>query len=248
MRIDFVFFILLSFFFFFYCFYLVVVFFFFKQKTAYDMRISDWSSDVCSSDGCSSELVGWDGVLAPELQAIQLPAAQVLPELLLGIGHVAAQTACIPERGRWQRWFDCRHFAVPSPQPSPDGRGSQKRGLSSVVVGSGGLTVVISPYPHPSPLPEGEGAKGNSPRYSTPRFIWSRSMLSNRAWKLPSPKPSLPLRWMISKKIGPNAFVVKICSSLRWWVSGSASIRILFFASLGTSSPWLGTRWSITSK
>src|SRR3546814_6749994 len=28
-------------------------FFFFKQKTAYEMRISDWSSDVCSSDlGC----------------------------------------------------------------------------------------------------------------------------------------------------------------------------------------------------
>src|SRR3546814_11695010 len=27
-----------------------VVFFFFKQKTAYEMRISDWSSDVCSSD------------------------------------------------------------------------------------------------------------------------------------------------------------------------------------------------------
>src|SRR3546814_6743721 len=28
----------------------VIVFFFFKQKTAYEMRISDWSSDVCSSD------------------------------------------------------------------------------------------------------------------------------------------------------------------------------------------------------
>src|SRR3546814_19740830 len=28
-------------------------FFFFKQKTAYEMRISDWSSDVCSSD------LGW---------------------------------------------------------------------------------------------------------------------------------------------------------------------------------------------
>src|SRR3546814_6901147 len=27
-----------------------VMFFFFKQKTAYEMRISDWSSDVCSSD------------------------------------------------------------------------------------------------------------------------------------------------------------------------------------------------------
>src|SRR3546814_7265060 len=33
---------------------LVVIscFFFFKQKTAYEMRISDWSSDVCSSDLC----------------------------------------------------------------------------------------------------------------------------------------------------------------------------------------------------
>src|SRR3546814_10152741 len=27
-----------------------VIIFFFKQKTAYEMRISDWSSDVCSSD------------------------------------------------------------------------------------------------------------------------------------------------------------------------------------------------------
>src|SRR3546814_20257990 len=27
-----------------------MVFFFFKQKTAYELRISDWSSDVCSSD------------------------------------------------------------------------------------------------------------------------------------------------------------------------------------------------------
>src|SRR3546814_4696415 len=31
-----------------YCY--VFFFFFFKQKTAYEMRISDWSSDVCSSD------------------------------------------------------------------------------------------------------------------------------------------------------------------------------------------------------
>src|SRR3546814_1608927 len=29
---------------------LCVMFFFFKQKTAYELRISDWSSDVCSSD------------------------------------------------------------------------------------------------------------------------------------------------------------------------------------------------------
>src|SRR3546814_20282004 len=33
-------------------------FFFFKQKTAYEMRISDWSSDVCSSDLTDLSLVG----------------------------------------------------------------------------------------------------------------------------------------------------------------------------------------------
>src|SRR3546814_12312247 len=32
-------------------------FFFFKQKTAYEMRISDWSSDVCSSDLCKGTLI-----------------------------------------------------------------------------------------------------------------------------------------------------------------------------------------------
>src|SRR3546814_7853350 len=35
---------------FFVCWLCVLFFFFFKQKTAYEMRISDWSSDVCSSD------------------------------------------------------------------------------------------------------------------------------------------------------------------------------------------------------
>src|SRR3546814_7678567 len=33
------------------------MFFFFKQKTAYEMRISDWSSDVCSSDLVSMAVV-----------------------------------------------------------------------------------------------------------------------------------------------------------------------------------------------
>src|SRR3546814_2090093 len=32
------------------CIFSILCFFFFKQKTAYEMRISDWSSDVCSSD------------------------------------------------------------------------------------------------------------------------------------------------------------------------------------------------------
>src|SRR3546814_2302091 len=51
-----------------------VFFFFFKQKTAYEMRISDWSSDVCSSDLIVrralqsplrqiAENAGWDGAV-----------------------------------------------------------------------------------------------------------------------------------------------------------------------------------------
>src|SRR3546814_3838825 len=35
----------------------MVIIFMFKQKTAYEMRISDWSSDVCSSDLHDAELV-----------------------------------------------------------------------------------------------------------------------------------------------------------------------------------------------
>src|SRR3546814_5799209 len=50
-----------------------VVFFFFKQKTAYEMRISDWSSDVCSSDlGDRGQLlVGQDRVLLTRLRILE---------------------------------------------------------------------------------------------------------------------------------------------------------------------------------
>src|SRR3546814_17007861 len=48
-------------------------FFFIKQKTAYEMRISDWSSDVCSSDLATLERARIDGLfdtlcLGPRLQ------------------------------------------------------------------------------------------------------------------------------------------------------------------------------------
>src|SRR3546814_2567588 len=42
-------------------------FFFFKQKTAYELRISDWSSDVCSSD------------LIPVARKLWLPIAVPIP-------------------------------------------------------------------------------------------------------------------------------------------------------------------------
>src|SRR3546814_9424737 len=46
---------------------MLVFFFFFKQKTAYEMRISDWSSDVCSSDLTgdprdNTDGAGWEAI------------------------------------------------------------------------------------------------------------------------------------------------------------------------------------------
>src|SRR3546814_5050739 len=47
----------------------LLFFFFFKQKTAYEMRISDWSSDVCSSD-----LPGSHRFLLPQRAMVSQPS------------------------------------------------------------------------------------------------------------------------------------------------------------------------------
>src|SRR3546814_2572490 len=60
------------------------VFFFFKQKTAYEMRISDWSSDVCSSDLQAYNIARES--MSPSAAAAQLGfigLAQFLPLFLL---------------------------------------------------------------------------------------------------------------------------------------------------------------------
>src|SRR3546814_2834165 len=43
-------------------------FFFFKQKTAYEMRISDWSSDVCSSDLRAVKVPGLANIWVPPIR------------------------------------------------------------------------------------------------------------------------------------------------------------------------------------
>src|SRR3546814_1733452 len=57
--------------------------FFFKQKTAYEMRISDWSSDVCASDLLVEALLRGPDPL-PELQAVlandEIEVAQAILE------------------------------------------------------------------------------------------------------------------------------------------------------------------------
>src|SRR3546814_9225080 len=77
-------------------------FFFFKQKTAYEMRISDWSSDVCSSDllGYSDE--GYD--LPPlDVRYHEVPSdyaaagtdkrgqGLLVPDVALGLSSAAAE-------------------------------------------------------------------------------------------------------------------------------------------------------------
>src|SRR3546814_10003535 len=69
-------------------FFIFFFFFFFKQKTAYEMRISDWSSDVCSSDLCLNadvvvtriRLRGGcrDGVLVVDRDALRLGGAHAI--------------------------------------------------------------------------------------------------------------------------------------------------------------------------
>src|SRR3546814_8156951 len=56
------------------------MFFFFKQKTAYDMRISDWSSDVCSSD--LPILVGTVSIEKSEMLAAALKQQGVKHQVL----------------------------------------------------------------------------------------------------------------------------------------------------------------------
>src|SRR3546814_5689711 len=63
------------------------MFFFFKQKTAYDMRISDWSSDVCSSDLHEQQAVAFHcRARRAEIERHDLDAFQmdILPDIKLG--------------------------------------------------------------------------------------------------------------------------------------------------------------------
>src|SRR3546814_8100524 len=69
------------------------LFFFFKQKTAYEMRISDWSSDVCSSD-----LRAAGGLGREEIE--QLRARADVGAVQLGVAAAAAAHGDEAEIGR----------------------------------------------------------------------------------------------------------------------------------------------------
>src|SRR3546814_5449086 len=66
-------------------------FFFFKQKTAYEMRISDWSSDVCSSDLLSYRLDANTFVVGLTLNILALGMTSFLLETIDMTPHRAGQ-------------------------------------------------------------------------------------------------------------------------------------------------------------
>src|SRR3546814_13569962 len=83
----------------------IVLCFFFKQKTAYEMRISDWSSDVCSSDltaGRTARAAQRTALLARPADRRDLADGPGQPALrtgaAVGRGDPPAQTAAEPVR------------------------------------------------------------------------------------------------------------------------------------------------------
>src|SRR3546814_8926745 len=76
-------------------------FFFFKQKTAYEMRISDWSSDVCSSDLVASipALYSDAGVLHVAARAAQDSQVYWLRTRSMGVWSAAVLLVPPPTNG-----------------------------------------------------------------------------------------------------------------------------------------------------
>src|SRR3546814_6522067 len=67
------------------------VFFFFKQKTAYEMRISDWSSDVCSSDLEAARIAGCEDTGGQRILIFQTEFGQADQLVALIIAGIALQ-------------------------------------------------------------------------------------------------------------------------------------------------------------
>src|SRR3546814_14427068 len=86
-------------------------YFFFNQKTAYEMRISDWSSDVCSSD-----------LLCILDQGIQAELALFPEQTLAGQTHLFAAPRIVNKR--LERFAQCDRILRRHQQPGKIGRAS----------------------------------------------------------------------------------------------------------------------------
>src|SRR3546814_4368450 len=91
------------------------LFFFFKQKTAYEIRISDWSSDVCSSDLGPRVSSGYrepQSIEAPQATPILLPTIKPCGNTCMHAGRHILRRNVSPQ--------GCRSLRLPWPHACPD--------------------------------------------------------------------------------------------------------------------------------
>src|SRR3546814_18369060 len=82
------------------------MFFFFKQKTAYEVRISDWSSDVCSSDlrrvPCPAiirvDWLGDEAKMSPNCALLRLKPIEPVLAMLFEMTDISVWAPLSPER------------------------------------------------------------------------------------------------------------------------------------------------------
>src|SRR3546814_3665758 len=108
------------------------MFFFFKQKTAYEMRISDWSSDVCSSDLVQKRIA--DRREFP-IDHRRKPNREVGRDQGVGKSIVAVNDA------------DARHLGCVGAQPCDD-RFLVGQGAIAIVFGLGIAGMLVQPAIH----------------------------------------------------------------------------------------------------
>src|SRR3546814_7955502 len=100
------------------------VFFFFKQKTAYEMRISDWSSDVCSSDLLLDQFQPSAAVFVDDLAEHHASVAEIAPEVfrlhMVAEPRLARHVPPAPAaHARIDRWADALPWIMEPLQLQP---------------------------------------------------------------------------------------------------------------------------------
>src|SRR3546814_764757 len=173
---------------------LFFLFFFFKQKTAYEMRISDWSSDVCSSDLHAENLLREAGILEGEDDDLYSPHnIHVVHHLNAGLrahgiyqrdvdyivrdGEVIIVAEFTGRTLTGRRWSDGLHPAVEAKQGVPVQLENPTQARIT-------LQTLPPPQPtHPTNTPPTQGAAGPPActRRSRPRKA-CRSSARTRPW------------------------------------------------------------------
>src|SRR3546814_19877201 len=138
------------------------MFFFCKQKTSYEMRISDWSSDVCSSDlqvgraaaqgGFHPRSGGARGQAAGRRAKRGAELATNAPVLSLSVGKNGKNRmpgAFAPGENLWERQEPRPQFRAADPHAAP-----RRSGSASTCSGrtSGATRTLGSPHQLPPPL------------------------------------------------------------------------------------------------